>query len=96
MDQHYDEFFENAMKASDKGKFLKLPRFQKNLKYNFDGLYNYNTRIARLDLPTPQNNNQDRQVVGDLHHPLQLHPPTPGGSLWLPRNIARLMYIWKY
>ena len=52
MDQHYDEFFENAMKASDKGKFLKLPRFQKNLKYNFDGLYSYNTRIALLDLPS--------------------------------------------
>ena len=51
MDQHYDEFFENAMKASDKGKFVKLPRFQKNLKYNFDGLYSYNTRIALLDLP---------------------------------------------
>ena len=51
MDQHYDEFFENAMKASDKGKFVKLPRYQKNLKYNFDGLYSYNTRIALLDLP---------------------------------------------
>jgi hypothetical protein len=51
MDQHYDEFFENAMKASDKGKFLKLPRFQANLRYNFDGLYGYNTRIALLDLP---------------------------------------------
>ena len=51
MDQHFDDFFENAMKASDKGRFLKLPRYQKNLKYNFDGLYSYNTRIALLDLP---------------------------------------------
>ena len=51
MDQHFDDFFENAMKASDKGKFLKLPRYQKNLKYNFDGLYSYNTRIALFDLP---------------------------------------------
>ena len=39
------------MKASDQGRFLKLPRYQKNLKYNFDGLYSYNTRIALLDLP---------------------------------------------
>ena len=39
MDQHFDNFFENATKASDKGKFLKLPRYQKNPKYNFDGLY---------------------------------------------------------
>ena len=51
MDQHFDDFFEKALKASDKGKFLKLPRYQKNLKYNFDGLYSYNTRIALLDLP---------------------------------------------
>ena len=51
MDQHFDDFFENAMKASDKGRFLKLPRYQKNLKYNFDGLYSYSTRIALLDLP---------------------------------------------
>ncbi len=52
MDQHYDKFFENAMKASDKGKFVKLPRFQRNLKYNFDGLYSYNTEVAHLDLPS--------------------------------------------
>jgi hypothetical protein len=38
MDQHYDDFFYSAQKASDKDKFLGLPRFQKNLKYNFDGL----------------------------------------------------------
>ncbi len=52
MDQHYDELFENAMKASDKGKFVKLPRFQRNLRYNFDGLYSYRTKIAHLDLPS--------------------------------------------
>ena len=52
MDQHYDELFENGRKASDKGKFMKLPRFQMNLKYNFDGLYSYSTKIAHLDLPS--------------------------------------------
>ena len=52
MDQHYDEFFENAQKASDKGKFMKLPRLQRSLKYNFDGLYSYSTKIAHLDLPS--------------------------------------------
>ena len=51
MDQHFGDLFEKALKASDKGKFLKLPRYQKNLKSNFDGLYSYNTRIAHLDLP---------------------------------------------
>ena len=51
MDQNYDDFFEKVQKASDKGKFVKLPRFQRNLKYNFDGLYSYRTKIAHLDLP---------------------------------------------
>ena len=51
MDQRFNDFFENAKKASDKDRFLKLPCYQKNLKYNFDGLYGYITRIALLDLP---------------------------------------------
>ena len=51
MDQHFDDFFENSMKASDKGRFLKLPRYQKNLKCNFNGLFSYDNRVALLDLP---------------------------------------------
>ena len=51
MDQRFGEFIERAVTASYKGKFLKIPRYQKNLKYNFDGLYSYSTRIALLDLP---------------------------------------------
>ncbi len=31
---------------------MKLPRFQKNLKYNFNGLYSYSTKIAHPDLPS--------------------------------------------
>ena len=51
MDRRFGDFFGNVMTANDKGKFLKLPRYEKNLKYNFDGLYSYNTRIAHLDMP---------------------------------------------
>ncbi len=51
MDQPYDDFFESAQKATDNGKFMMPPRLQKNLKYNFDGLYSYSTKIAHLDLP---------------------------------------------
>ena len=50
-DQHYDEFFENALTASNKGKFLKFPRFKANLRYNFDGLYSYHTKIAHINMP---------------------------------------------
>ena len=49
--ERYDDFFFYTREATWKGKFMRLPRFQKNLKYNFDGLYSYNTRIALLDLP---------------------------------------------
>ncbi len=52
MDQHYDDFTESAQNATDKGGFLKLPRYQKNLKYNVDGLSNDSTKITHLDLPT--------------------------------------------
>ena len=93
MDQRFDDLFENAMNASDRGKFLKFPRYQKNLKYDFDGLYSYNIRIAHLD--TPRKTNQDRSVVSDLNHPLQLCPSLPGRHLWLQRINVLLMYIWK-
>ena len=50
-DPRYDDFFENALTASNKGKFLKFPRFKTNLRYNFDGLYSYHTKIAHINLP---------------------------------------------
>ena len=57
MDQHFADFLKSNTNASDKGKFLKLPRYQKNLKHNFDGLYSYNTRIAHPDMPHKSLNN---------------------------------------
>ena len=53
--QHYDDFFENALSASNKGRFLKFPRFKANLRYNFDGLYSYHTKIADINM-------QDRTI----------------------------------
>jgi hypothetical protein len=71
------------MKAIDKGKFVKLPRFQKNLKYNFDGLYSYNTRIALLDLPHRTITKLGRWSLTCTTHCNHTHPPTPEGSVWL-------------
>ncbi len=68
MDQYYDDFFESAQKATDNGRFLKLPRYQEKLKYNFDGLYSYRTKIAHLDLPTrtrTNNYNYTRRFLED-------------------------------
>ena len=48
--ERYDDFLFYAREATWKGKFMRLPRFQKNLNYNFDGLYSYNKRIADLDI----------------------------------------------
>ncbi len=51
MDQHYDDVFQSLQKATGTCKFMKLPRYQENLKYNFNKLYSYSTNIAHLDLP---------------------------------------------
>ncbi len=72
----------------------KLARFQKNLKYNFDGIYSYTTKIAHFDLPArtivklggrSQKNtthyNYTRQFLED-HHGFQ------------ERNNVKLMYSW--
>ena len=48
---HYDDFFENALTARNKGTFMKFPPFKTNLRYNFDGLYSYNTKIAHINMP---------------------------------------------
>ncbi len=50
MDQHYNDFCYNAEKATGQGRICLLPRYQANLKYSFDGLHNYRTKIAHLDL----------------------------------------------
>ncbi len=51
MDEHYEDSYYRTQKASDKDWFLKLPRYQTNLKYNLYGLYTHNTKIANLNLP---------------------------------------------
>ena len=51
MDERFGDFLYFTQTVSDANKCLKFARFQRNLKYNFDGLYSYNTRIALLDLP---------------------------------------------
>ena len=48
--ERYDDCLFYAREATWKGKFMRLPRFQKNLNYNFDGLYSYNKRIADLNI----------------------------------------------
>jgi hypothetical protein len=49
MDQNYGDFLYKVEQATDKGKVLKFPRHQKNLRYNLNGLYSYNTNIADID-----------------------------------------------
>jgi hypothetical protein len=41
----YEEFRENA----EKGKKKKFQRYSKNLRYDDEGIYSYNTKIANLD-----------------------------------------------
>jgi len=44
------EFKREAEQATETGKRLKFPKYTKNLKYNSEGLYSYNKKIANLDL----------------------------------------------
>ena len=44
------EFCEKAAEATQKGKGLKFPRYEKNLRYDSEGIYSYGTKIAKLDL----------------------------------------------
>jgi len=39
-----------AEKATEKGKGLKFPKYTKNLRYNSEGIYSYNVKIANLDI----------------------------------------------
>jgi hypothetical protein len=38
-----------AEKATEKGKGLKFPKYTKNLRYNSEGIYSYNVKIANLN-----------------------------------------------
>ena len=49
MDKSFDEFWDAAQRATEKGKGLKLNRYGKHLRYNSTGIYSYNTKIADLD-----------------------------------------------
>jgi hypothetical protein len=49
MNDSFEEFFDKAWQAKLKGKGLKFPRFGQNLRYNSEGIYSYNTKIADLD-----------------------------------------------
>ena len=43
-------FIMQANEATHRGKRLRLPFCQKNLRYDSEGLYSYGTRIADIDL----------------------------------------------
>ena len=45
----FDEFWEAAERARMKGIGLKFNRYRKNLRYNSEGSYSYNTKIADLN-----------------------------------------------
>ena len=49
MGKSFDEFWDAAERAREKGKGLKFNRYGKTLRYNSEGIYSYNTKIADLD-----------------------------------------------
>ena len=49
MDQAFEEFREKAEQATIKGRGLTMSRFCEYLRYNSEGVYSYNTKIADWD-----------------------------------------------
>ena len=53
MENDFACFFDFRMmaeKATEKGTGLKFPKYTKNLRYNSEGIYSYNVKIANLDI----------------------------------------------
>ena len=46
----YEIFSEQAEMTTKKGTFLKFQRCKRNLKFNSEGIYNDDVKIANLDL----------------------------------------------
>ena len=52
MENDFTCFFDFRMtmeRATEKGKVLKFPRNTKNLRYNSEGIYSYNEKIANVN-----------------------------------------------
>ena len=52
MENDFTRFFDFRMmmeRATEKGKVLKFPRYTKNPRYNSEGIYSYNEKIANLN-----------------------------------------------
>ena len=47
--EEYKQFKDKMLKTMDKGKKLRLPRFERNLRYDAHGLYSYETLISEID-----------------------------------------------
>jgi len=71
--ERYEDFMNYAREAQWKEKFLRLPRFQKNLKYNFDGVYSYNIRIADLNVPDKTSRKRGNWSVTSTTHYNYVH-----------------------
>ena len=44
------EFFDSVRKTTEKGRTMKVLRYEKNLRYDLYGVYSYGTQIAELDM----------------------------------------------
>ena len=50
MCDNYDEFCQSAESAKKNGTSFKFFRYRKHLRYDSDGVYSYNSKIAHVDL----------------------------------------------
>ena len=50
MDLEEMEFLHILRMATERGRKLKFPKYEKNLRYDLDGLYSYGIQIAELNM----------------------------------------------
>jgi hypothetical protein len=50
MDLEEMEFLHILRRATERGRKLKFPKYEKNLRYDLDGIYSYGTQIAELNM----------------------------------------------
>ena len=48
--EEYKQFKTKMINATQKGKKLKFERFTRNLRYDANGLYSYNTRVVQFNI----------------------------------------------
>ena len=106
MDRTFEEFYDAALEATRKGKGLKMNRYGTNLRYNSEGVYSYNTKIADLDWnlrkiskrgtcskTSSKHYNYAKSMLEMCYDFTEVSPAPPGAPReWLHQHVQNMSY----